>query len=67
MSRIYYINIKAIIKMNNKSSNRLGSQLINKICKGDFGLGVEVLRFRGDEQNLPSQDEINHKKRSTSK
>ncbi len=62
MNKIYYIKIKAIIKMNNKSSNRLGSQLINKIHKGDFGLGVEVLRFRWDEQNLPSQDETNHKK-----
>ncbi len=62
MSRIYYINIKAIIKMNNKSSNRLRSQLINKIRKGHFGLGVEVFKFTWDEQSLPSQDETNHKK-----
>jgi hypothetical protein len=48
--------------MNNKSSNRLGSHLINKIHKGDFGSGVEVLRFKWDKYNLPSQNETNHKK-----
>ncbi len=62
MSKIYYINIKPIIKMNNKSSNRLGSHLINKSHKGDFGSGVEVLRFKWDKYNLPSQNETNHKK-----
>lgn len=49
MNKNYHINIKMI----NRTSNKLGSDCINKIHKGDIGQSDEVLRFRWNEQNLP--------------
>jgi hypothetical protein len=53
--------MKTIIKLIKRSSNNLGSNLINKMDICDFN-NIEILRFGWGEQKLLCHHENNHQK-----